>query len=160
MKVILLNGRVGAGKSHTGTNLHRSLENSAYIEGDAFLEINPFTPTKENYNMVAKNIINQVKIFSKFKTIDYVIIPWVLWYKETFDILEKKLKKFNLYKIYLKCPVDQLKIRVTEDIKNNKRHPDNYEKTSREVYFDNFSIVNSNQPLENVLKDIKKIINN
>ena len=160
MKVILLNGKIGAGKSYIGSNLHYSLNNSAYIEGDSFLQINPFVPTEENYNLVAHSIANQVKTYAKFKTLDYVVISWVIWYEETFNILKKELEKFEFLPICLKCPLAELRKRVKEDIENKKRWPDNLKKTSRKIWSEGFTNINSNQSLEKILNDITNLINN
>ncbi|MBE7074218.1 MAG: hypothetical protein E7379_03920 [Clostridiales bacterium] len=159
MKVILLNGKIGAGKSFIGSNLHWHLKNSAFIEGDAFLQINPFTPTKENYNLVAKSIANQVKTYDEFKNIEYVIISWVIWHKETYEILKENLKDFDVYEICLDCPNNQLEKRVKNDIENNKRHSDNLQKITRQIYSDGFIKISSNQDLQKVIDEISTIIN-
>ena len=160
MKIIILNGKIGSGKSFVGSKLHQTLKNSAYIEGDAFLQINPFNPTTQNYHLVAKNIAKQVKIYQKFKNIEYVIISWVIWDKKTFDILSQSLNIFNIYPILLVCPQEILEKRLKEDVENNKRFCDNLEKTNRPIYTDGFEKIMVDKSSQAIVDDIIKIINN
>ena len=121
MKIVLINGKIGAGKSVVGYALHRKLIKSAFIEGDAFLQINPFNPSKEQYLLVAKNIVQQIKTYAKFKNITYVVLSWIIRDKEVFDLIKNSLNKFDLYPICLENPDDILKTRVEKQIKNGNK---------------------------------------
>jgi len=160
MKIIIINGKIGSGKSLIGYTLHRKLINSAFIEGDAFLQTNPFNPTKDNYMLATKNIINQIKMYKKFKNIDYVILSWIIRDKEIFAAIKKALSKSNIYPICLDCPTKILKSRVETEIQNGNKFQDNILKINEEVYKENFTCINSNQDVEKIISKIVKLINN
>ena len=112
------------------------------------------------FKEVAKSIANQVKTYSMFKTIDCVIISWVIWNKDTNDILKNALSDFEIYNICLECPEDTLLKRVKTDIENKKRHSDNLQKINRQIFSDGFIKISSNQDLQTVINEILRLINN
>ena len=160
MKVIILNGKIGAGKSFVGRFLNMKLTNSAFVEGDSFLQINPFKPTQQNYLLVAKNIANQIKTYKKFKNIDYVVLSWIIFNEDIYKKIMDNLIGFSVFPIYLDCPNNVLQKRIKKDVESGTRYADNLLKFEKEPFKENFLVVNSNQKIESLFKDILKIINN
>ncbi|MEK7354104.1 MAG: AAA family ATPase [Chloroflexota bacterium] len=86
MKLIIINGAPGIGKSTVGRLLHNRLSNSAFLDGDDVWRINPFEVNEKTKSLVEKNIIQVLRNYSE-AGYEYVILAWVLHQQSTIDRL-------------------------------------------------------------------------
>jgi len=92
MKLILINGQPGAGKTSIAKKLLSELNNAAYIEGDSITSVNPFEFNDTLDNLGIANAVSLVRNFSKFGYAN-VILSGLLRDQGTLDIFLRELNK-------------------------------------------------------------------
>ena len=121
-KLIIINGTMGVGKSVTSEALYKSLENSAWLDGDWCWMMNPFIVNEENKKMVIDNIVHLLRSFLTNASLEYVVFNWVIHEEEIYDLILSSMDdlEVELYKITLLCSEEILKQRILEDFKNGR----------------------------------------
>ena len=91
MKLILINGQQATGKSSTAALLGSQLENSAVIDTDSLIVVNPWDFDSLIGTLAVKNVIS---LFENFKNAGYenIIISGLTRNQESLDNFLKELK--------------------------------------------------------------------
>jgi len=145
MKIVFINGKIASGKTTIGKKLYDLIKNSAFIDGDAFMQINPFNPTKNNYISCADSIINLIDNYIKNFNLQYIFVSWVIAYEDIYLKFKEHFNKHNLYFYYLTSTDEILKKRIKIDIKNKVRYADNIDKTYKDFFNKEHTIIISNK---------------
>ncbi|MBI2851397.1 MAG: AAA family ATPase [Chloroflexi bacterium] len=90
MKLIIINGAPGIGKTTVGKLLHNRLSNSAFLDGDDVWRINPFEVNEKTKGLVEKNITLVLRNYLE-AGYEYVILAWVLHHQSAIDRLISRL---------------------------------------------------------------------
>jgi hypothetical protein len=93
-KLIIINGTMGIGKTTVGRLLFTSLQNCAYLDGDAVWQINPFAVTDRTKVIVEKNIPFVLRSYFE-AGYDYVILTWVMHRQEIIDTILAPLRDLH-----------------------------------------------------------------
>jgi len=94
MKLIIIKGPSGVGKSTVGKLIHNQLKNSAYLDGDDVWRINPFEVNDKTKNIVEKNIPFVLNSYIE-AGYQHVILSWVLHKQSIIDRLLSRLNILN-----------------------------------------------------------------
>ncbi|SFC18208.1 AAA family ATPase [Clostridium uliginosum] len=163
-KFIIINGTMGVGKTSICENLHKTLPNSAWLDGDWCWMINPFTVNEENKEMVIKNITYILNNFLMNSSLEYVIFNWVIDSDYIMNLIldNMQTKSFNIYKITLTCSKDELIKRVGLDILEGKREKNSINRSLErlDLYskMDTLKVDTTFKEITTIVNEIKNII--
>ncbi|CEN81697.1 AAA family ATPase [Paraclostridium sordellii] len=165
-KLIIINGVMGVGKTSVSKALYKQLDNSFWLDGDNCWMMNPFEVTSENKYMVIDNITYLINNFIKNSKSKYIILNWVIHTDEIMDSILYKINmdKIDLYKITLICDEDTLVKRIKKDIKSGIRDEDNIKRSLDKLKLyknmNTLKIDTANKSIDEIVENIKNIINN
>ena len=165
-KLIIINGVMGVGKTSVSKALYKQLDNSFWLDGDNCWMMNPFEVTSENKYMVIDNITYLINNFIKNSKSKYIILNWVIHTDEIMDSILYKINidKIDLYKITLICDEDTLVKRIKKDIKSGIRDEDNIKRSLDKLKLyknmNTLKIDTSNKSIDEIVENIKNVINN
>ena len=78
MKVIILNGPMGVGKTAAGTYIADSNPGTALIDGDWCMDIHPFVASRETKTMAIDNILHMTGNYLKCSACSMVVLVWLM----------------------------------------------------------------------------------
>ncbi len=78
MKVIILNGPMGVGKSTVGKAIADRYPGTAFIDGDWCMDIHPFVGTRETKAMAVDNILHLIGNYRKCSVCSMVVLAWLM----------------------------------------------------------------------------------
>ena len=65
MKIIIINGPMGVGKTTIGKCIANKNPKTAFIDGDWCMDLHPFVGNRETKSMAVNNILHMVDNYSK-----------------------------------------------------------------------------------------------
>ena len=78
MKVIILNGPMGVGKTTVGKYIADHHPGTAFIDGDWCLDIHPFVGNQETKAMAVDNILHMINNYQKCSVCNMVVLVWLM----------------------------------------------------------------------------------
>ena len=78
MKVIILNGPMGVGKSSVGKAIADQYPGTAFIDGDWCMDIHPFVGNRETKAMAVDNILHLVANYRKCSACSMIVLAWLM----------------------------------------------------------------------------------
>ena len=78
MKVIIINGPMGVGKTTVGKYIADQHPGTALIDGDWCMDIHPFTGNPETRAMAADNILHMIGNYQKCSVCSMVVLVWLM----------------------------------------------------------------------------------
>ena len=78
MKVIILNGPMGVGKTTVGKYIADHHPGTAFIDGDWCLDIHPFVGNQETKAMAVDNILHMIGNYQKCSVCSMVVLVWLM----------------------------------------------------------------------------------
>ena len=78
MKVIILNGPMGVGKTTVGKYIADHHPGTAFIDGDWCLDIHPFVGNQETKAMAVDNILHMIDNYQKCSVCSMVVLVWLM----------------------------------------------------------------------------------
>ena len=78
MKVILINGPMGVGKTTVGKYIADRHPGTAFIDGDWCMDIHPFVGNPETRAMAVDNILHMVGNYQKCSACGMVVLVWLM----------------------------------------------------------------------------------
>ena len=78
MKVIILNGPMGVGKTTVGKYIADHHPGTAFIDGDWCLDIHPFVGNHETKVMAVDNILHMIGNYQKCSVCNMVVLVWLM----------------------------------------------------------------------------------
>jgi hypothetical protein len=117
MKVIVLNGPMGVGKTTIGTAVADMCPGTAFIDGDCCMDIHPFVGNKETREMAVDNILHMTENYMNCSVCNMVVIAWLMDDDSIRRILTDGLRKLNsdVRSYTLVCSEEQLRRQWDED---------------------------------------------
>jgi len=109
---IIINGAMGVGKTSICKELYEKLENSAWLDGDWCMMMNPFSET--NQKIFLENIYYLLNNYLSHPTFEYVLFSWVIPREDMMDYIIRRLSDndFHLIRVTLLCSDDKLRERM------------------------------------------------
>ena len=78
MKVIILNGTMGVGKTTVGKYIAETNKGTAFIDGDWCLDIHPFVGNRETKTMAIDNILHMIDNYRKCSVCRMIVLVWLM----------------------------------------------------------------------------------
>ena len=78
MKVIIINGPMGVGKTVTGKLIAEKNPGTAFIDGDWCMDIHPFVGNPETKAMAVDNILHMIANYQKCSECRMVVLAWLM----------------------------------------------------------------------------------
>ena len=78
MKVIILNGPMGVGKTTVGKYIADHHPGTAFIDADWCLDIHPFVGNQETKVMAVDNILHMIGNYQKCSVCNMVVLVWLM----------------------------------------------------------------------------------
>lgn len=162
MRLIIINGVMGVGKSVTSRALNQKLSNSVWLDGDWCWMMDPFVVNDITKEMVIDNITYQLNNFINSKQFEHIIFNWVIDEEYIYDEVIKRLAPIDIYKITLMCSKETLSNRINQDIKAGLRDEDNLNRSlsKYQKYQDlnSIKIDTDNKQIDTIIKEIEVIL--
>jgi adenylylsulfate kinase-like enzyme len=155
--IIIVTGAPGSGKTKTVRALMESTLNSAAIDGDAFLGINPFSRTMEERLLQYKNIASVAKNYYEngYKTIFISFVYTQTQLKMQIELLEP----IDKVEIFVLVPNEKtLRDRHANDSYSREAIEPSLELNNKMAELEDVHIIdNSDMTIELVVMQIKKM---
>ena len=78
MKVIIINGPMGVGKSVTGKLIAEKNPGTAFIDGDWCMDLHPFVGNRETKTMAVDNILHMIGNYQHCSECKMVVLVWLM----------------------------------------------------------------------------------
>ena len=78
MKVIIINGPMGVGKTATGKRIAEKNPGTAFIDGDWCMDIHPFVGNRETKAMAVDNILHMIGNYQRCSECRMVVLVWLM----------------------------------------------------------------------------------
>ena len=78
MKIIIINGPMGVGKTATGKCIADRRPGTAFIDGDWCMDIHPFVGNRETKAMAVDNILHMIGNYQKCSACSMVVLAWLM----------------------------------------------------------------------------------
>ena len=117
MKVIVINGPMGVGKTVTGKYIAEKHPGTAFIDGDWCMDIHPFVGNRETRAMAADNILHMAGNYLKCSECRMVVIVWLMDDRRVLDSISEGLERLGaeVRSVTLVCGRDELISRWKND---------------------------------------------
>ena len=123
MKVFIINGPMGVGKTTVGKFIADHHPGTAFIDGDWCMDIHPFVGNPETRAMAADNILHMISNYQKCSVCNMVVLAWLMDDPQviqrimdglyTLKRAKKFLKNYRLIKLlFLLIPIKQLILNI------------------------------------------------
>ena len=96
MKVIILNGPMGVGKTAVGKYIADHTPGTAFIDGDWCLDIHPFVGNRETKTMAVDNILHMIANYKKCSECKMIVLVWLMDNNWVYDAIIDGIKKLEL----------------------------------------------------------------
>ena len=78
MKVIILNGPMGVGKTTVGKYIADHNPGTAFIDGDWCMDLHPFVGSQETKAMAVDNILHMICNYQKCSVCSMIVLVWLM----------------------------------------------------------------------------------
>ena len=96
MKVIILNGPMGVGKTVVGKYIADHTPGTAFIDGDWCLDIHPFVGNRETKTMAIDNILHMIGNYKKCSECKMIVLVWLMDNDWVYNEIIEGIKKLDL----------------------------------------------------------------
>ena len=96
MKVIILNGPMGVGKTAVGKYIAEATPGTAFIDGDWCLDIHPFIGNRETKTMAIDNILHMIGNYKKCSECKMIVLVCLMDQAWVYDAIIEGIKKLEL----------------------------------------------------------------
>ena len=78
MKVIIINGPMGVGKTTAGKIIADQYPGTAFIDGDWCMDLHPFVGNRETKAMAVDNILHMIGNYMKCSVCKMIVLVWLM----------------------------------------------------------------------------------
>ena len=78
MKVIIINGPIGVGKTTVGKYIAEKYTGTAFIDGDWCFDMHPFVGNRETKTMAIDNILHMIANYKKCSICKMIVFVWLM----------------------------------------------------------------------------------
>ncbi|MCR5166256.1 MAG: AAA family ATPase [Oscillospiraceae bacterium] len=96
MKIIIINGPMGVGKTTVGKYIADKNEGTAFIDGDWCFDIHPFIGNKETKSMAIDNILHMIGNYRKCSACRMIVLVWLMDDHWVYDRIMKGLADLHM----------------------------------------------------------------
>lgn len=119
MKVVIINGPMGVGKTTVGKYIAENNTGTAFIDGDWCLDIHPFVGNRETKTMAIDNILHLINNYRKCSVCQMIVLVWLMDDQWVRDRMIRGISSMELEinSVTLVCDKDELIRRWKNDDK-------------------------------------------
>ena len=96
MKVIILNGPMGIGKTTVGTCIADKHPGTAFIDGDWCMDLHPFVGNRETKEMAVDNILHMIRNYRDCAECNMIVLAWLMDDAWVYEMLTAGIKEAGL----------------------------------------------------------------
>lgn len=96
MKVIILNGPMGVGKTVVGKYIAEHTPGTAFIDGDWCIDLHPFVGNRETKNMAVDNILHMIANYKNCSVCKMIVLVWLIDNDWVYEAIVDGIKKLEL----------------------------------------------------------------
>ena len=117
MKIIILNGPMGVGKTTVGKTIADRFPGTAFIDGDWCMDLHPFVGNRETKEMAIDNILHMIRNYRDCSQCEMVVLAWLMDEEWVISKLIKGAEalRMDVKTVTLACDESQLKKQWKED---------------------------------------------
>ncbi len=117
MKIIILNGPMGVGKTTVGKTIADRFPGTAFIDGDWCMDLHPFVGNSETKEMAIDNILHMIRNYRDCSQCEMVVLAWLMDDEWVISQLIKGVEalRMDIKSVTLVCDESQLKKQWKED---------------------------------------------
>ena len=117
MKVIIINGPMGVGKTAVGKCIAVRHPGTAFIDGDWCMDIHPFVGSRETKAMAVDNILHMIGNYQSCSECRMVVLVWLMDDPWVLQSIEEGLSAMHMEvkSVTLTCTREELIRRWNED---------------------------------------------
>ena len=78
MKIVIINGPMGVGKTVTGKYIADQYPGTAFIDGDWCMDLHPFVGNEETKAMAVDNILHMIGNYQKCSECRMIVLVWLM----------------------------------------------------------------------------------
>ena len=117
MKIIILNGPMGVGKTTVGKTIADRFPGTAFIDGDWCMDLHPFVGDRETKEMAIDNILHMIRNYRDCSQCEMVVLAWLMDNEWVISQLIKGVGalRMEMKSVTLVCDESQLRNECKED---------------------------------------------
>ncbi|SMC34299.1 shikimate kinase [Oscillospiraceae bacterium] len=117
MKVIILNGPMGVGKTTVGNLIADRINGTAYIDGDWCMDLHPFVGNSETRAMAVDNILHMLGNYRDCSSCNMAVVSWLIDDDKVLEQLIQGIRDLDMETsvFTLVCSEEQLRKQWKED---------------------------------------------
>ncbi len=117
MKVIVINGPMGVGKTTVGKYIAETCAGTAFIDGDWCMDIHPFVGNEETRAMAVDNILHMIANYGKCSACRQIVLVWLMDDRQVYRKIKKGIAdmQMDVTSVTLVCDREHLIARFTND---------------------------------------------
>ena len=117
MKIIILNGPMGVGKTTVGKTIADRFPGTAFIDGDWCMDLHPFVGNRETKEMAIDNILHMIRNYRDCSQCEMVVLAWLMDDEWVISQLIKGVGalRMEMKSVTLVCDESQLRNQWKED---------------------------------------------
>ena len=96
MKIFVLNGPMGVGKTAVGKYIADKNPGTAFIDGDWCMDIHPFIGNDETRMMAVDNILHMIDNYSKCQACKMIVLVWLMDDPKVYESITEGISKLGL----------------------------------------------------------------
>ena len=110
MRVIIINGPMGVGKTTVGKIIAEKHPGTAFIDGDWCMDLHPFVGNEETKSIAVDNILYMISNYQKCSVCSMVVLAWLIDESRVMQKLAEGLSDLGLEvnNVTLICNQEQL----------------------------------------------------
>ena len=78
MRVIMINGPMGVGKTTIGKCIAQKYAGTAFIDGDWCMDVHPFVGNRETKTMAIDNILHMIDNYRRCSICKMIVVVWLM----------------------------------------------------------------------------------
>ena len=117
MKVVVINGPMGVGKTSVGKYIAKKYPGTAFIDGVWCLDIHPFVGNSETKAMAVDNILHMIENYKNCSVCRMIVLVWLMddqWVRERIENGISGMK-LEVRSVTLVCDQEELIYRWKND---------------------------------------------
>lgn len=96
MKIFVLNGPMGVGKTAVGKYIADKNPGTAFIDGDWCMDIHPFIGNDETRMMAVDSILHMIDNYSKCQVCKMIVLVWLMDAPKVYESIVDGISKLGL----------------------------------------------------------------
>ncbi len=111
MKIIIINGPMGIGKTTAGNFIADRHPGTAFIDGDWCMDIHPFVGNRETKEMAVDNILHMIRNYRECSECGMIVLAWLMDDAWVYEKLTAGIRESGLEirSVTLVCGEEQLR---------------------------------------------------